>query len=173
MTRQPKITLRTADASNARKIHALVSANCEEGRLLPRTLEEIAQHADRFVVALKGRSIIGCAELAPLSGQVAEVRSLVVDPVARHLGVGALLVEELRTRARRGGFDRFTAFTHTPGYFSGLGFSIVPHLWVGEKIQTDCVECPLFRRCGQYAMVVSLEDTKDHAAQVPAATHHA
>jgi hypothetical protein len=36
-------------------------------------------------------------------------------------------------------------------------FSIVPHLWLPEKIATDCVGCPLFRRCQQYAMVRSLE----------------
>jgi amino-acid N-acetyltransferase len=173
MTRRPKITLRTADASNAKKIHALVTAHVEEGRLLPRSLEEIAAHANRFVVAVKGRSIVGCAELAPLGAQVAEVRSLVVDEKSRHLGVGAMLVEELRGRARREGFDRFTAFTHAPGYFSGMGFSIVPHLWVSEKIQADCVKCPLFRRCGQYAMMVSLEDTKDASVHVPAADHHA
>jgi hypothetical protein len=38
-----------------------------------------------------------------------------------------------------------------------MGFSIVPHLWLPEKIFTDCVKCPQFRRCGQYAMVTPLE----------------
>src|SRR5690348_9880611 len=123
MTRPPRITLRTADASNAKKIHALITANQQEGRLLPRTLEEVTVHAQRFVVAMRGRAIVGCAELAPLSQQVAEVRSLAVDAKSRHLGVGAMLVGELRARARREGFERFTAFTHTPGYFSRMGFS--------------------------------------------------
>jgi amino-acid N-acetyltransferase len=176
MTKKTTITLRTADASNAKKIHALITANREEGRLLPRTLEEIAAHANRFVVALKGRSIVGCAELAPLGPQVAEVRSLAVDARSRDLGIGAMLVEELRSRARRGGFERFAAFTHTPGYFSRMGFSIVPHLWVTEKIQTDCVKCPLFRACGQYAMVVSLEDVKENgetAVRASATANHA
>ena len=66
-----------------------------------------------------------------------------------------MLVEELRQRARREGFDKLCAFTHAPGYFSQMGFSIVPHLWLPEKIFTDCVKCPLFRRCGQYAMVAA------------------
>ena len=38
-----------------------------------------------------------------------------------------------------------------------MGFSIVPHLWLPEKVFTDCVKCPLFRSCGQYAMVLPLE----------------
>jgi amino-acid N-acetyltransferase len=173
MRRHAAITLRTAEAANARKIHALIAANQAEGRLLPRTLQDITAHAGRFVVAVKGRSIVGCAELAPLSPQVAEVRSLAVDVKARDRGVGAMLVEELQARARRTGYERFAAFTHTPAYFSRMGFSIVPHLWVTEKIQTDCVKCPLFRACGQYAMVVSLEDHKESPAHVPAASHHA
>jgi amino-acid N-acetyltransferase len=169
MKKQPKITLRTAEPANAKKIHALIAANQDEGRLLPRTLDDIAAHVDRFVVAVKGRSIVGCAELAPLSPQVAEVRSLAVDASARHLGIGHRLVEELRDRAKRAGFERFTAFTHTPAYFSRLGFSIVPHLWVTEKIHTDCVKCPLFRTCGKYAMLVNFDDARDQPAHGEAA----
>jgi amino-acid N-acetyltransferase len=161
MTRPSRITLRTATAAEATRIHALITANLEEGRLLPRTLAELKLHAGRFVVALRGRRIVGCAELAPLSPQVSEVRSLAVDAAARSMGVGTALVDELRRRARREGFDTLCAFTHAPGYFMPMGFSIVPHLWVAEKIYTDCVKCPKFRQCGQYAMVLPLDATAD------------
>jgi amino-acid N-acetyltransferase len=156
-----RITLRTADASEAKKLHALIQANLAEGHLLPRTLTELTVHAGRFVVAIKGRRIVGCAELAPLSPQVAEVRSLAVDGKARGSRVGVAIVDELRRRARREGFERLCAFTHAPGYFIHMGFSIVPHLWITEKIFTDCVKCPLFRRCGQYAMVLPLDSIAD------------
>ncbi len=161
MTRSSRITLRTATPAEAARIHALITANLDEGRLLPRTLPELTLPAGRFVVALRGRRIVGCAELAPLSPQVAEVRSLAVDASARSLGVGKRLVEDLRQRARREGYDRLCAFTHAPGYFMPMGFSIVPHLWVAEKIFTDCVKCSRFRQCGQYAMVLPLETTAD------------
>ena len=159
MKTRARITLRSAVSSQAPKLHALISANLEEGRLLPRTLTELVVHSERFVVALRGRRIIGCAELAPLSQHVAEVRSLVVDADARGLGVGAMLVEELRRRAHRGGFEKLSAFTHKPGYFIRMGFSIVPHLWLLEKVFADCLKCPMFRRCGQYAMVAPLDAT--------------
>jgi amino-acid N-acetyltransferase len=155
------IRLRSADASNAARLHALITANIEEGHLLPRTLGELAVHADRFVIAMRGRTIVGCAELAPLGPHVAEVRSLAVDRSARTGGVGTMLVEELRKRARRQGYEKLCAFTATPGYFSRMGFSIVPHLWLQEKIFTDCAGCPLFRRCGKYAMIVTLADARD------------
>jgi amino-acid N-acetyltransferase len=161
MTRVARITLRSAAEGDAKKLHALIQANLAEGRLLPRTLDELKVHAGRFVVAVRSRKIIGCAELAPLSTQVAEVRSLAVDGNARGNHVGVAIVDELRRRARRNGFEKLCAFTHAPGYFIHMGFSIVPHLWLTEKVFTDCVKCPLFRECGQYAMVVPLDSAFD------------
>ena len=154
--RRAPVTLRTADPSQAPRLHALITANLEEGHLLPRTLGELVVHAPRFVVAVRGRSIVGCAELAPLSHAVAEVRSLAVSKAQRGGGVGQQLVDELRQRARREGYEKLCAFTHKPGYFIAMGFSIVPHLWLTEKIFADCLKCPLFQRCGQFAMVVPL-----------------
>ena len=156
-----RLTLRTAEASDAKKVHALIVANLEEGHLLPRELGELTVHANRFVVAMRGRTIVGCAELAPLSPHVAEVRSLAVDSRTRGHRVGVGIVEELRRRARRDGFEKLCAFTHAPAYFIQMGFSIVPHLWLTEKVYADCVKCPQFRQCGQYAMVVPLDSAFD------------
>ena len=83
MRKPTRITLRTADASQASKLHALISANLEEGRLLPREPGDLTLHAARFVVAMRGRTIAGCADLVPLSPHVAEVRSLAVDAKTR------------------------------------------------------------------------------------------
>ena len=161
LSTQGGIKLRTADASDARRLYTLIQANLAEGHLLPRTLDELTVHASRFVVAVRARKIIGCAELAPLSAQVAEVRSLAVDASARGGRVGIAIVDELRRRARREGFEKLCAFTHAPGYFIHMGFSIVPHLWLAEKVFTDCVKCPQFRQCGQYGMVVPLDSAFD------------
>src|SRR5580704_1054323 len=138
--KQSRITLRTAEVSEAKKLHALIQANLEEGHLLPRTSAELKLRAGRFIVAVKSRKIVGCAELAPLSAHVAEVRSLAVDASARGGRVGVMIVDELRRRARRAGFEKLCAFTHAPSYFIHMGFSIVPHLWLAEKIYTDCVK---------------------------------
>ena len=163
---RPKLTIKRADASQGAALHALITANMEEGRLLARTLEEVTAHAGRFSIVMRGRKIVGCAELAPLSAQVAEVRSLAVDEKERGNGVGAMLVDTLRQRAQDDGFDRLSAFTHAPGYFSQMGFSIVPHVWIQEKVFTDCVKCEHFRRCGQYAMVASI-DSPSAAQMLP------
>jgi len=150
------VALRTATVAEAGAIHTLITQQLAEGHLLPRQLEEIAIHAHRFVVAVQQEQVVACAELAPLSRDVAEVRSLVVGRDSRSAGVGRQILDELVRRATIDGFDKLCAFTHAPGYFVHLGFSIVPHVWVPEKIVTDCSSCAQFRRCGQYAVVRTL-----------------
>ena len=168
-----RLTIRRAEPAHAPVLHALITANLEEGHLLPRTLDELKVHAGRFTIAMRGKRVVGCAELAPLSAHVAEVRSLAVDAKERQYGVGTVLVEELRRRAREDGYDKLAAFTHAPGYFSQIGFSIVPHLWVPEKVFTDCVKCPKFRQCGQYGMVAPLETATDQPQPAVMVVRHA
>jgi amino-acid N-acetyltransferase len=145
-----RVTLRTGRSEDATALHAIIDGHLEEGWLLPRTLGDLAAHAHRFVIVERGGRIVGGAELAPLSPAVAEVRSLVVDQQARGLGAARRIVDELSRRARRAG--------HAPAFFVRLGFSIVPHTWIPEKIAHDCAACPLFRSCGQQAMMLPLDD---------------
>ena len=160
---KPPIVLRAAVAADAPALLALIAAHLEEGRLLPRTLDELTVHAPRFVVAAvpaagdRPEKILGCAELAPLSPAVAEIRSLVVSAEARRLGLGVRMVEALGNTARSQGYTKLCAFAHDPAFFVHRGFSIVPHTWVPEKIAHDCTACPLFRNCGQFAIVLELD----------------
>jgi amino-acid N-acetyltransferase len=150
-------SIRGGTEKDAGALYRLIAANLAVGHLLPRTHEDLKAHADRFMIVGGPRKIIGCAELAPLSGEVAEIRSLVVDERYRGRGFSSRLVDELKQRARRRGYATLCAFTHQPSHFIRLGFSIVPHVWLPEKIAHDSRVCALFRRCGQYAMVFSLE----------------
>lgn len=169
VTRQPII--RAASARDVNAIFRLIQEHVADGHLLPRRREEIAAHASRFVVAVAGRRVVGCADLAPLSGRVAEVRSLVVSDSARSRGVGRRLVDELASRAAASGFETLCAFTHVAGYFVQMGFSIVPHTWLPEKIEADCRSCAMFRTCGQYAVMLPL--VRAHQTCVPLTSLHA
>ena len=148
--------IRTGVAADATTIRSLILANLGGGHLLPRTFEDIESHADRFVVAESDGAVVGCADLAPLSPEVGEVRSLVVDQASRGQRVGLTMIRTLAERAREAGFNTLCAFTHEPVHFIRLGFSIVPHQWVPEKIAHDCVGCGQFRKCGQYAVTLPL-----------------
>ena len=156
--------IRTAVGTDAGRIHELIERHRQEGRLLPRDLSELSAHVDRFVVAVDGRgSIVGCGELAPLSHTLAEIRSLVVSQTRRGQGIGRRIVDELRARAHGQGYDDLCVFAHQPAYFAHMGFSIVPHTWLPEKISADCRSCALFRQCGQFAMVADLDAVQESA----------
>ena len=154
--------LRTAVRGDARKIYELIQRNQQSGHLLPRQLIELTSRIDRFVVGVDGRgSVVACGELAPLSSTVAEIRSLVVTETRRGQGLGRRIVDELKVRAKASGYDDLCVFAHEPAYFAHMGFSIVPHTWVPEKIMADCRNCALFRRCEQFAMVTDLDGTSE------------
>jgi amino-acid N-acetyltransferase len=150
------VVIRQAEPADAGALHALIQSHRTEGHLLPRDLDELRRRAAHFVVCDVGGAITACGELAPLSRQVAEIRSLVVSRDFRRVGLAARLLDEIRRRARTAGFETLCAFTHDARFFVRQNFSIVPHLWLPEKIVTDCLGCPLFRRCGQYAVVLPL-----------------
>lgn len=153
-------TILRGTVGQAEAMHALITASLDEGHLLPRTLEDLRLHAQRFLVIMAGDALVGCAELAPLSGTVAEVRSLVIAAAHRGKRLGPALIESLGATARREQFGTLCAFTHEAAHFVRLGFTIVPHTWLPEKIATDCVGCPKFRTCGQYAVALPLRGTQ-------------
>ena len=165
------LTLRPATTADVQAIHQLIEEHLEEGRLLPREADEILLHAHRFVVGCDGERVVACADLAPLSRSVAEVRSLVVSEAARSIGAGRRIVDALIRRAETTGFTKLCAFTHAPGYFVQLGFSMVPHVWLPEKIENTCRMCDPFQRCGQYAVMLTLN--RSRSSCVPLASLHA
>ncbi len=149
-------TIRFAARAEAPALFAIIESHRAEGHLLPRTLAELDTHAERFLVIEEDGVITACAELMKLSKHVAEVRSLVVDRNHRGGGTGSELMASLVGAARDAGYSSLCAFTHSPAFFVRQGFSIVPHVWVPEKIQADCTSCVFFRNCEQYAMLLPL-----------------
>jgi amino-acid N-acetyltransferase len=172
-----RLQFRHGRADDAPAILALIDANLDIGHLLPRTLADLVRHASRFLVVVDDERLVGCAELAPLSRAVAEVRSLVVESDWRGHGLGTALVARLEAEARRQGFSTVCAFTHDPSHFVRLGFSIVPHVWFPEKIATDCTSCPKFRVCGQVGVALPIDNASLSAPmanprRVPIAAPH-
>ena len=72
-----------------------------------------------------------------------------------------MIVDELRRRARREGFEKLCAFTHAPRLLHPHGLLDRAAPLADREVFTDCVKCPQFRQCGQYAMVVPLDAAFD------------
>jgi N-acetylglutamate synthase-like GNAT family acetyltransferase len=166
------VVLRAARPADADAIHALIAGNLEVGHLLPRSLEDVTEHIARFFVTEVDGTVVGCAELARLSPSVAEVRSLVVTESLRGQKIGTRLVAHLASSGTAAGYATLCAFTHDPSHFVRLGFTIVPHIWMPEKIAHDCTGCALFRRCGQYAVRLMLRQGMGAVPERTAAMIH-
>jgi N-acetylglutamate synthase-like GNAT family acetyltransferase len=93
-----------------------------EGRLLPRTFNELADFLPSFFVAELDGRLIGCAALEVYSWKLAEVRSLAVAPEARGLGIGRLLVNACVNRAREQRILEVMAITSSEDFFKSCGF---------------------------------------------------
>ena len=101
------------------------------------------------------------------------MRSLVVDQHSRGRHIGPRLVAQLASAGAEKGFATLCAFTHEPAHFVRLGFTIVPHMWVPEKIERDCRSCAQFRKCGQYAVTLPLRSGVSIRPEQPAAVIYA
>ncbi len=148
--------IRKALTKDALQIHRLVSNFARQEVMLPRTLLSIYENIRDFHIAVENDRIIGCAALHFTWGDMAEVRSLAVDPAAGSKGVGRALVEANIAEAREHGLIQVYAFTYVQGFFEKLGFRVVAHEAMPRKTWMDCVNCHKFNACDEIAMVLQL-----------------
>ena len=139
-----RITLRTAGASDAKTV-------CADSANLKRGISCRARSASPSTPSASSlRSRREKSSAAPSwRPQSPRRRSAIARRGQRAAPRGRGDRRRARLRARREGYEKLCAFTHAPRYFIHMGFSIVPHLWLTEKVFTDCVKCPQFRSCGQ------------------------
>lgn len=69
------------------------------------------------------RRVVGCGALHVLWEDLAEVRTVAVDPTLRGLGVGHRIVSVLLDTARELGVSRVFCLTFETGFFAAHGFS--------------------------------------------------
>jgi N-acetylglutamate synthase-like GNAT family acetyltransferase len=147
---------RRAIVSDAPAIYTLIAHFVGLGLLLPRTEEEIRRNISHFLVhKVKGR-VVSCVALESYGPDLAEIRSLAVDPKIHGQGMGARLLEFALAEARRREIARVFAVTHAPDFFLRRGFAVVSRQSLTEKIARDCRACPKRRSCKLVAVVATL-----------------
>ena len=152
---------RKARPADVATIHRLVAHYAAQGLLLPRTPEEILAHIERFLVLeektpLGKNRILGCVALESYGSDLAEIRSLAVNPWIRGRGVGARLLRYVLAVAKRRRIARVFAVTHAPSFFGRQGFIATTRGALPEKIARDCRTCPKQRHCELVAVVATV-----------------
>jgi len=121
---------------------------------------EIHAHIDRFLVLTQKQGqkeeLVGCVALEPYGSDLAEIRSLAVDPEVRGHGLGARLVQLALATARRRKIARVFAVTHAPEFFRRQGFARSTRWALPEKLERDCSACPKANHCELVAVIATV-----------------
>jgi N-acetylglutamate synthase-like GNAT family acetyltransferase len=147
---------RRARASDARAIFDLIAFYAGQGLLLPRAEEEIRRNIGHFLVHEEKKRVVSCVALEGYGADLAEIRSLAVDPELRGRGAGAKLLMFALKEARQRGIARVFAVTHAPDFFVRQGFAPTRRQSLTEKIGRDCRTCSKQRTCELTAVVATV-----------------
>lgn len=128
------ITIRPALPAHARGIAALVEPFAENRVLISKDLIDYFEDIQEFVVALDGDRVIGCGALHVLWDDIAEVRTLAVDPQYQGRGLGGDLYRALEARAYDLELKRLFCLTFETPFFSRLGYREIEGTPVGENV---------------------------------------
>lgn len=150
--------LRKARIKDVRIIHGLLMHTDEhDGLVLPRSFSQLYSRLRDFVVAEEDGEVVGCCALSIIWEDLAEIRSLVVNPRYRGNRLGRKLVEACLSEAVTLGIYKVYTLTEVAGFFAGLGFEEEEKDTLNQKVFKDCLNCPRFPDlCNEVAMTINL-----------------
>ena len=117
-----EVTIRRARNGDVRGIRRLIDLYATERRLLSKATVALYEDVQDFWVALDGDTVAGCGALHVMWEDLAEVRTVAVDPAYRGRKIGARIVEALLSHARELGVAKVFCLTFETGFFASFGF---------------------------------------------------
>jgi amino-acid N-acetyltransferase len=128
------IEIRKARTSDVRGIRRLIDIYSSDRRLLSKATVALYEDVQEFrVAAADDGTIVGCGALHVLWEDLAEIRTVAVDPSRRGHKIGQRIVETLLDDARVLEVKRVFVLTFEVGFFASFGFeeidgAPVPHI---------------------------------------------
>jgi amino-acid N-acetyltransferase len=116
------ILVRPARTDDVPLIRRLIDVYADNGILLDKPTVTLYEDVQEFVIAELDGVGVGCGALHVLWADLAEVRSVAVDPACKQRGVGHQLLEALLDRARAIGVHRVFCLTFEVSFFAKHGF---------------------------------------------------
>jgi amino-acid N-acetyltransferase len=161
------VTVRSARISDAKAISSLINFYAEHDKMLFRSLAEIYENLQTFLVAEQDGKVVGCCALEVIWSDLAEIKSLAVESDQRGKGVGTALVAAALEQARSLGVPCVFALTLEPVFFERVGFAPIQKEDLPMKVWSDCAKCPKQNECDETAMIRPLGEPGGPAAGVP------
>jgi N-acetylglutamate synthase-like GNAT family acetyltransferase len=164
------VTIRKARLTDLPAIGRMVAYYASQNILLPRSQADLRESVGDFFVAAERGQVLACGALKLYDNEMAEVRSLCVQPGLKSSGLGRALAERLLSEAEGRGLKTVFALTVAPDFFFKCGFREAPRENFPLKVWRDCVHCPKFFHCDE--MTVAFDIIAKHestSTQRPAA----
>ena len=131
------VSVRPARTRDVADIRRLVDLYAAKRILLDKATVTLYEDVQEFLVAeTADAGVVGCGALHVMWEDLAEVRTLAVDPAARGTGVGHVLLDKLIERARELGVRKVFCLTFEVEFFVAHGF----HAIEGQPVEPDVYE---------------------------------
>jgi len=134
------VQVRRARTSDVPTIKALIDAYTSERILLAKDVVTLYEDVPDFRVAVDpAGNVVGCAAVHVMWEDIAEVRSIAVDPAYLGRGIGRALVEELLATANELGVRRVFCLTFEVDFFTRVGFHAVDRVPLAPEVFAQMV----------------------------------
>ncbi|MFD0921258.1 amino-acid N-acetyltransferase [Saccharopolyspora rosea] len=130
------ITIRRARIADVRRIKSLVDTYAGEV-LLAKDLVTLYEDVQEFWVAEHTGAVVGCGALHVLWEDLAEIRTVAVDPVVKGRGIGHRLVDRLVELAGELGLRRVFVLTFETAFFGRHGFRPIDSAPVSPDVYAE------------------------------------
>ncbi|MGI5868162.1 MAG: GNAT family N-acetyltransferase [Kiritimatiellia bacterium] len=160
-----EVIVRQALFTDVRAIYKLIKGNTD--MLVPRSMSDVVQNIDRFLVAESGGELVGAIayEFLPEIGSPertsVELQSVCVKDGWRDRGIGQMLVRKQIERLLPLKPWQLVVLTFAEKFFEKLGFHTVPKETMMHKIYMGCINCTKHESpftCPEVAMVMPIEN---------------
>ena len=119
-----EVVIRKARTSDVKGIRRLIDIYSSDRRLLSKATVALYEDVPEFRVAVaEDGVVVGCGALHVLWEDLAEIRTVAVDPSLRGQKIGHRIVETLIDDARTLGVKRVFVLTFEVGFFASFGFA--------------------------------------------------
>jgi amino-acid N-acetyltransferase len=116
--------VRRARTADVRAIRRLIDTYSPDRRLLSKATVTLYEDVQDFWVAARvdDGAVVGCGALHVMWEDLAEIRTVAVDPAHRGQKIGHRIVTELLDTARDLGVDKVFVLTFETRFFGSFGF---------------------------------------------------
>lgn len=136
----PGLLVRPARTSDVATIRRLVDEFSLDGHLLSKATVTLYEGIPEFLVAELDGQVVGCGALHIMWEDLAEVRTLAVDPTQVRKGVGSAILTKLLAKAREFGVKRVFVLTFEVPFFARFGFAEIEGAPVSHEIFEQLVQ---------------------------------